>query len=67
MLTRILLACLNGIITYIVLLIIVLILNKVGLADFGAVIAQFAWIIALLVGVLTFLGVIPNYWNNLIK
>lgn len=67
MLTRLLLALLNGVITYIVILIIVAILGMVGLGTIGAIIAPFAWAIAVLVGVLTFLGVIPNYWNSMVK
>ena len=67
MLTQFLLAVLNFIITYIVILIIVAILGMVGLGNIGAIIAPFAWAIAILVGVLTFFGVIPNYWNKLIR
>ena len=67
MLVRLLLALLNGVITYIVILIIVAILGMVGLAAIGAIIAPFAWAIAVLVGVLTFFGVLPYYWNNIIK
>ncbi len=67
MLTRILLALLNGIITYIVILIIVAVLGLVGLRAIGAIITPFAWAIAVLVGFLTLFGLIPNYWNNIIK
>jgi hypothetical protein len=67
MLTRLLLAVLNGIVTFIVILIIVAILNMVGLSQIGGVISPFAWVISLLVGILTFLGVVPNYWTGLIK
>lgn len=67
MLTKFLLALLNGIITYVVLLIILAILGMVGLGVISAIIAPFAIAIAILVGILTFLGVIPNYWNNIIR
>lgn len=64
MLTRFLIAVLNGIITYIVLLIIIYVLALVSLGAIGAIIAPFVWAIAVLVGILTFLGAIPNYWPN---
>lgn len=67
MLSRILTAVLNGIITFIILIVIAMILNEVGLSNFGAIIERFAWIIAVLVGALTFLGHVPNYWNGLTK
>lgn len=67
MLSRILIAVLNGVITFIVLSIIVAVLGMVGAGSIGAVIAPFIWVISVLVGVLTFLGMIPNYWPNLIK
>lgn len=67
MLTKFLLAVLNGVITFIVLLIIVAVLNRLGLSDISAPIASYAWIISVLVGLLTFLGVIPNYWNKIVK
>jgi hypothetical protein len=38
-----------------------------GLAEIGAIISRFAWAIAVLVGFLTFLGVIPNYWTGIVK
>lgn len=67
MLTKFLLALLNGVITYVVLLIIAAILGMVGVGSIGAIIDRFAWVIAVLVGVLTFLGAVPNYWNGMIK
>ena len=67
MITIILLALLNGVVTYVLLLVIVAILGLVGLGVIGAIIAQFAWAIAILVGALTFFGVIPNMWNNMVK
>lgn len=67
MLSRLLIAVLNGVITFIVLSIIVAVLGMVGAGSIGAVIAPFIWVISVLVGVLTFLGMIPNYWPNLIK
>lgn len=67
LLTRLLLALLNGVITFVILLIIAVILNRVGLQDIGSIVSQFAWIIAVLVGALTFFGVLPNYWNGLVK
>ena len=67
MLTRILIALLNGLITFITLLIIVAILNRVGLSDIGGSISPFVWGISVIVGILTFLGAVPNYWNGLIK
>jgi len=67
MLTRLLLAILNGIVTFVVLLIIAAILGMVGIGNVGAIIDRFAWAIAVLVGALTFLGAVPNYWNSIIK
>ncbi len=67
MLSRLLVAVLNGILTYIVLLIIVAVLGLIGLGAIGAIIAPFVWAIAVIVGVLTFLGYIPNYWEGIIK
>jgi hypothetical protein len=67
MLTRLLLAILNGVITYIVLLILVVILGMVRLGAIGGVIEPFIWAIAVLVAALTFLGVLPNYWSGLIR
>lgn len=67
MLVRLLLALLNGIITYVVILVIVAILGMASLAAIGAIIAPFAWVIAVLVGVLTFFRVIPLYWDNIVK
>lgn len=67
MITRLLLALLNAIITYIVLLILVVILGLVGLGAIAAVISPFIWAIALIVGVLTFFGKLPNYWDGLIR
>lgn len=64
MLRRLLLAILNGVITYIVLLIIVVILGMVGLGAIGGIIAQFAVAISLLVAALTFFGMIPSYWRD---
>ena len=67
MLVRLLVAILNAIITLVVLEIIVVILGMVGLSAIGAVISVWVLVIAFLVGVLTFFGVIPNYFPNLIK
>lgn len=67
MLSRLLLALLNGVITYIVLLIIAAILKMIGLVEIGAIISQFAWVVSVLVGALTFFGMIPNYWNGMVK
>lgn len=67
MLSRIGLALLNGVVTYMVLLIIVAVLGLLGLGTVGAVIAPFAFPIAVLVGLLTFLGVLPYYWNGILK
>ena len=67
MLTRFLWALLNGIITYAVLLIIAVILGMVGVGAIGAIVERFAWVIALLVAALTFLGTIPSMWPNMIK
>lgn len=66
MLKKLLVALFNGIITYIAILIVVAILGLVGLGVIGAIIAPFAWALAVLVGVLTFLGVIPNLWKELV-
>ncbi len=63
-LTRLLKGVLNGIITFIVLSIVVAVLGLVGLGTFGAILAPFIFWIAVLVGVLTFLGAIPDYWPN---
>jgi fatty acid desaturase len=67
MFVRFLIALLNGIITLVVLGIIVVILGMVGLGAIGAVLSVWILAIALLVGLLTFFGVIPNYFPNLIK
>lgn len=64
MLTKFLLAVLNGVIVFMVLLIIGVILSMVKLEPIGAIISAFAWTLAILVGVLTFLGAIPSLWNN---
>jgi len=65
LLVRFLLALLNGVVTFVVILIIAAILNMVGVAQIGAILDRFAWAIAVLVGALTFFGAIPNYWNNI--
>lgn len=67
MLARLVSAVLNGIIALIVLGIIVVILGMVGLGAIAAVITPFVFIIAVLIGLLTFFGYIPNYFPNLIR
>lgn len=67
MFTRFLTAVLNFIITYIVILIIVAVLGMVGLGVIGAIIAPFAYAIAVIVGILTFFEAIPNYFNGMLK
>ena len=65
MIKRILLALLNGVIVFIALNIIVVILGSVNLGAIGNVISPFIFGLSLLVGALTFLGVIPDLWKNL--
>lgn len=67
MLSKFLIAVLNGVLTFIVLSVVVAVLGLVGLGMVGAVIAPFIWAIAVIVGVLSFLGAFPNYWNGLLK
>jgi hypothetical protein len=66
LLIRLLIAALNAIITLIVLTVIVVILGMVTLGAIGAVLSVWILPIALIIGVLTFLEVIPNYWNKYI-
>lgn len=58
---------LNGIIVFIVLSILVAILGLVGLGQFGAIVQPFIFWVAVLVGLLTFFGYVPNYFPNYIK
>jgi uncharacterized membrane protein len=68
MLSRLLIAVLNGIIVFIVLEIIVAILALLPVvAVIGTILSPFIIAIAVIVGVLTFLGAIPNYWVGIIK
>lgn len=67
MLTKLLIAVLNGVVVYIVLLIVIAILGMVNLGNIASAIAPFAVLIAILVGVLTFLGAVPNYWGRWIS
>ena len=67
LLSRVVAACLTGIIVYAILLIIAAILGMVGVGQIGAIVERFAWIIAVLVGLAAFLGYIPNYWSQWIK
>lgn len=63
MLTRLLKGILNGIITFIVLSIIVVVIGMVPpIAFVGAILAPFVVWIAVLIGVLTFFGAVPDYW-----
>jgi len=66
MLVKILFAILNGIVTWVVLTLIVVLLGMVGVGQL-AVFAPFIMAIAVIVGILTFLGAIPPMWDNLIK
>lgn len=66
MLVRILFAILNGIVTWVVLTLIVVLLNMVGVGQL-ATFAPFIMVISVIVAILTFLGAIPSYWNGLIK
>jgi len=68
MLTRLFKGILNGIIVFIVLTIFVAVVAQLPVVAFVAgVVAPFVIWIAVLVGVLTFLGAIPDYWPNLFK
>lgn len=64
MLRKLLSAALNFVITLVSLGIIIVILGMLGLGAIGGEIRPFVVIIALLVGALTFFGMIPNYWQN---
>jgi hypothetical protein len=55
MLTRILLAVLYGIVTYVILMILASVLAVAELA-------RFAFAISVIVGILAFLGAIPSRW-----
>ena len=66
MLVKILFAILNGIVAWVVLTLIVVLLGMVGVGQL-AVFAPFIMAIAVIVGILTFLGAIPPMWSNLIK
>jgi Kef-type K+ transport system membrane component KefB len=66
MISRLLVAILNGIITWIVLNLVVALLVMAGLAA-ASIISPFIYIIAVIVAILTFLGTIPNYWNGIVR
>lgn len=66
MIVKILFAILNGIVTWVVLTLIVVLLGMVGVSQL-AVFAPFILAISVIVAILTFLGAIPSYWNGLIK
>ena len=65
MITRLLIALLNAVVVFIILSVLVAILGLVGLGAVGSVIAPFILPIAVIVGILTFLGYIQNYWTRL--
>ena len=67
MISKILVGALNGIITFVVLTVIVLLLGMIGVAGIGLVLAPFIVVISVIVGVLTFLGYIPNYWPRVMS
>jgi hypothetical protein len=66
MISRILIAILNAIITFVILSIIIALLVMVGFSAI-TVLSPFVVIISVIVGILTFLGAIPNYWTNIFK
>lgn len=66
MLVKLLFAILNGIITWVVFTLLVVLLGMVGFGQL-AVFAPFIMLIAVIVAVLTFLGAIAPMWSNLIK
>jgi hypothetical protein len=67
MLTRLLTAVLNAVVVFILLYILVIVLGLVGLAQIGAIITPFIILIAIIIGLLTFLGKVPNYWKEITK
>jgi uncharacterized membrane protein len=67
MLARIVGAVLSGAAVWFVFLVIGIILGMISLGQIGDLFTKFAWIFGVLVGLATFLGVLPNYWSKWIN